>query len=68
MSSVNSQELIFGLVPQETGLPQRSDIISSTKGKLVYGCVGLWTKGTPKVSETVCLKMVNSWPQIQEVK
>ena len=60
LSSVNSQELILGSVPQETNLPQSRDMISSTGGKSVYGYVGLQTKGTPKASETVCLEMVNS--------
>ena len=44
---MNSQELILGLVPQEKCLPQRSDIMSSTKGKSVYEYVGLRTTGTP---------------------
>ena len=60
LSSVNSKELILGSEPQETGRPQRRDIISSTAGNLVYGYVGLQTKGTPKASETVCLVTVNS--------
>ena len=64
MSSVNSQELILDSVPQEVGRPQRSDIMSSIAGKSVYGYVGLRTKGTPKASETICLKIVNSWPLI----
>ena len=57
---MNSQELILGSVPQEIGRPQRSDIMSSTARKSVYGYVGLQTIGTPKVLETVCLFMVNS--------
>ena len=57
---MNSQELILGSVPQVTGQPQRSDIMSSTIGKTVYGYVGLRTIGTPKTSETVCLFLVNS--------
>ena len=57
---MNSQELILGSLPQETGQPQRSEIMSSTAGKTVYGYVGLQTIGTPKALETVCLFMVNS--------
>ena len=64
LSSVSSQELILGSIPQEIGRPQRSDIMSSTVGKTVYGYVGLRTIGTPKTSETVCLFLVNSWPLI----
>ena len=57
---MSSQELTLGLVPQEIGLPQRSDIMSSTTGKSVYGYVGLRTTSTPKALETVCLFMINS--------
>lgn len=57
---MTSQELILGSVPQEIGLPQRSDLMSSTKENSVYGYVGLQTKDTPKASETVCLFIVNS--------
>ena len=60
LSSVNSQELILGLVPQETDLSQSRDMISSTRGKSVYGYVGLRTTGTPKALEIVCLSIANS--------
>ena len=60
LSSVNSQQLILGSVPQEIDLPQSRDMISSTGGKSVCGYVGLQTKGTPKASKTICLEMVNS--------
>ena len=62
--SVNSQELILGSKPQETGWPQRSDIMSSIARNSMYGYVGLQTKSTPKALETVCLEIVNSWPLI----
>ena len=61
---MNLKELILGSEPQETGWPQRNDIMSSTAGNSVYGYVGLRTIGTPKASDTICLFMVNSWPLI----
>ena len=61
---MNSQELILGSVPQETEQPQRSDTMSSTAGKSMYGYVGLRIKGTTKTLETIYLKIVNSWPLI----
>ena len=61
---MNSQGLILESIPQKTGWPQRSDIMSSTTGNSVYGYMGLQTKGTPKASKTVCLEIVNSWPLI----
>ena len=57
---MKSQELMLGSEPQETGRPQRSDIMSLTVGNSMYGYVGLRTIGTPKASDTVCLFMVNS--------
>ena len=60
LSLVNSQGLILGSVPQETGWPQISDIMSSTAGNSMYEYMDLRTKGTLKASETVCLKIVNS--------
>ena len=66
-SSVNSHEFILGSDPQETDIPQSKDMISSTRGNLAYGYVGLRTKGTPRVSKTICLVILNSLPLIQVV-
>ena len=62
VKSVNSLEFIFGLDPQVTDLPQSKDITS------MYGKVGLRTRSTPRVSETIHLAILNSLPLIQVVK
>ena len=68
---VNLSQLTWvniGLDPQEIGLPQSKDSTSFIVGYLVYGKVGLRTRGTPRVSETTHLVILYSFPLIQEVK